>query len=133
MQKVKNGILLMSYIGTVTMILCFLFARPIAGFFVGYSDELVKMSVEALRIISLGYMFCGINIFCSSFFTGMGDGGKSLALASIRSLGIPFMGVIILPVLFGRIGIWLVSPIAEIIVLVIAIMFFVQYSRKKIL
>ncbi len=129
----KNGILLMSYIGTVTMILCFLFARPIAGFFVGYSDELVKMSVEALRIISLGYMFCGINIFCSSFFTGMGDGGKSLALASIRSLGIPFLGVIILPVLFGRIGIWLVSPIAEIIVLVIAIMFFVQYSRKKIL
>ena len=42
--------------------------------FVGYHPELLEMTVQGFRLFALGYLFCGINIYASSFFTALCNG-----------------------------------------------------------
>ena len=129
----KNGMFVVGALGLAMTAVCYLLSYRIAGFFVGYNPELVVLSMEALQIICFSYLFGGINTFSSAFFTGMGDGGKSLAIAAGRSFVVPLAGVIMLSVLFGRTGIWMVTPIAEVFTLGLVLFFFVRYRKKGIL
>lgn len=129
----RNGTLINAVLGIAMMLISFLAARPIARFFVGYDMSLTDLSVEALRFISFSYLLGGITTFASSFFTGLGDGGKSLAIATSKSFIFPLIFVFLLPLLFGLKGIWLVTPVAEVITLLLAVFFFKQIQRKGIL
>ena len=47
---------------------------PLSFAFVGYHPELLEMTVQGFRLFALGYLFCGINIYASSFFTALCNG-----------------------------------------------------------
>ena len=129
----KNGFILTGLLGLGMAAVTFAFARPVSRIFVGYDAELTNLAVEAMRIIAFAYILSGITTFSSSFFTGMGDGTASLAVAVVKSLAVPFAALLVLPRLFGRTGIWLVTPLAEVIALAAAVFFFLKYRRKGLL
>jgi Na+-driven multidrug efflux pump len=129
----KNGLILMSILGISMSLLSFFLAGQFARFFVGYDKGLTELAVSALRIICLAYILGGITTFFSSFFTGMGDGTGSLAVAVTKSFIIPFAGLIILPLFLGTTGIWIVSPIAETVAFGVVLFVFMKYKKKGIL
>jgi len=53
--------------------------------FVGYDSGLRSLTTTALRLYSLCFIFSGINIFASSFFTGLNDGLDSAVISFSRS------------------------------------------------
>ena len=59
---------------------------PLSFAFVGYHPELLEMTVQGFRLFALGYLFCGINIYASSFFTALCNGVVSALLSFLRSL-----------------------------------------------
>ena len=113
----KNGVWLMTLTGLLCGAACFGLARPIAGIFVGYDSELMRIAVEALRFTAAAYLIGGVTVFGSSFYTGLNDGTTSLILSGTRSFVLPLLFAITLPAVFQIRGLWLANPTAEIITL----------------
>lgn len=73
-----------------------LLARPLAAIFVGYDQELVAMTQRAFMIYSFSFLFSGIAIYGSSFFTALNDGLTSALISFLRSLVFQVAAVLIL-------------------------------------
>lgn len=107
-----------------------LLAGTLAGIFVGYDRELMDMTERAFMIYSVSFLFSGIAIYGSSFFTALNDGLTSALISFLRSLLFQVAAVIILPLIFGIDGIWFSVVVAELVAAVMTILF-IAVKRKK--
>lgn len=83
-----------------------LLARPLAAVFVGYDPALSEMTVHAFQIYSLSFLFSGVAIYGSSFFTALNDGLTSAAISFLRTLVFQTAAVMLLPLWLGLDGVW---------------------------
>ena len=95
------------------VILSELLSWPLSSAFVGYNAELLEMTVHGFRLFALCYLFCGINIYASSFFTALCNGALSALISFLRSLLLRGGMVLLMPILFGLDGIWTAVIAAE--------------------
>lgn len=107
-----------------------LFALPLTAMFLSDNNELMNMTVYGFRLYATSFIFCGINIFASAFFTSLCNGLISAIISFLRSLVLQAAMIIILPMIFGINGIWLSLTAAEFITLFFS-MFFLISQRKK--
>ena len=107
-----------------------LLAGTLAGIFVGYDGELMEMTERAFMIYSVSFLFSGIAIYGSSFFTALNDGLTSALISFLRSLLFQVAAVIILPLVFGIDGIWFSVVAAELVAAVMTILF-ISVKRRK--
>lgn len=61
-------------------------ARVPASIFVSYDQNLLDMTTTAMRIYSISFIFMGVNIFTSSFFTALNNGLISAIVSFARTL-----------------------------------------------
>lgn len=71
------------------------------------------MTVHGFRLFALCYLFCGINIYASSFFTALCNGALSALISFLRSLLLRGGMVLLMPILFDLDGIWTAVIAAE--------------------
>lgn len=126
----KKSTLLMVGIGSIMVLTAEIFAVPLAKIFVGYDVDLLNMTVHALRISSLAFLITGFNIFASSFFTALNNGGVSAAISFLRTFIFKFATVLILPLIVGLDGIWWADVSAEIFAFLLSIIFLVTQRKK---
>lgn len=126
----KKSLLIIGIFAVLMFVLAEILAKPLAGIFVSYDDELMAMTVRAFRIYSLSFLFSNVAVFGSSFFTALNDGLTSALISFLRTLLFQIGAVLILPIYLGIDGIWLSVVVAE---LAAAIMtsIFISVKRKK--
>lgn len=90
-----------------------LLAKPLSVLFVGYDQELLRITLEGFAIYSFSFLFSGFAIFGSSFFTALNDGLVSALISFLRTLVFQVVAVLLLPLLWGLQGIWLSMVAAE--------------------
>ena len=90
-----------------------LLARPLSAAFVGYSPELLEMTVHGFRIFALSYFFVGFGIFGSGFFTDLCNGGVSALISFLRTFLFRGGMVLLLPLALDLDGIWLAVVVAD--------------------
>ncbi|MGO1369763.1 MATE family efflux transporter [Senegalia sp. (in: firmicutes)] len=96
------------------------------------SKEMIKIGLPALRIISLSYILAGFNIVSSSVYQAFGNGILSLIGEVLRQLVILLPAAYILS-LFGDVNlIWWSYPIAEILALILNVVFLRLIYKKVI-
>lgn len=123
---------LMIIIGVASAMTLFsqLLAVPLAKIFVGYDAELLAITTRALRLFSLSFLFSGINIFASAFFTALNNGKVSAFISFLRSMVFQVVMILWLPVYWGIDGIWLAVVVAELMTLVVTLAAFVLNRRQ---
>ena len=126
----RKSILLMGVIGFCMVIVAQVLAAPLSKVFVGYDPELFNMTVRALRIASSAFLVVGFNIFASSFFTALNNGGVSAAISFLRTFIFKLSAVLILPLMLDLDGIWWADVTAEIFAFAISVLF-LTVKRKK--
>ncbi len=126
----KKSFIIISTVSVTMFVLAELFAKPLGTIFVGYDKELLEMTVEAFKICSFMFIFCGINIFGSAFFTALNNGLISALISFGRTLVFQVICVLLLPQLFGVNGLWLSVVIAEVMALIVTIICLIK-NRKK--
>ncbi len=133
-DEVKNmlhkSITAMSILGIILAISAFSLSGVLAKIFVGYDAELLELTIHAFKLFSLSFLFSGLNIYTSSFFTALNNGVISAAVSFIRTLIFQMSFVLFLPLLLGTDGIWLSSIFAEIAAFVVSVIFLV-IERKE--
>lgn len=126
----KISVRLMAGGGVVLTALALLLARPLAAVFVGYDAALFDLTCHAFKLFSFAFLFAGFNIFASSFFTALNNGGVSAAISFLRTLVFQSASVILLPLLFDVDGIWYAITAAEVFATLISAMFLFLKQKK---
>ncbi len=126
----KKSIRLMTTSGVALAALAFLLGPPIAKIFVGYDQGLFELTVHAFQLFSFAFIFAGFNIFASSFFTALNNGGVSAAISFLRTLLFQTSSVMLLPLIFGVDGIWYAVTAAEVFACIISIVFLIIKQKK---
>jgi Na+-driven multidrug efflux pump len=86
---------------------------PLCAAFVGYSPDLMQLTIHGFRLFALCYLFCGINIYASAFFTALCNGALSAFISFLRSLLLRGGLVLLLPLVLDLDGVWLAVVAAE--------------------
>ena len=105
----RKSYLLMAVWGIAMALAAYLLAGPLAKLFVGYDRQLCELTVHAMRLHCLAFLFTGANIFTSSLFTALNDGTVSAAVSFARSMVLQVATVLLLPGLMGPDGLWLAA------------------------
>ena len=116
--------------GLAMFVLAELFSAPLSKFFVGYDDELFKMTASAFKLFSLSFLVCGINVFASSFFTALNNGTVSAIISVLRTFVFQIAAVLILPLIFDIKSIWLALTVSEVLALFVSIYFILSKNKK---
>ena len=105
-------------------------ARPISAIFVGYDKQLMDLTVNGFVIYSFAYLFMGMAIFSSSFFTALNNGLVSAVISFLRTLVFELGAVLLLPLIWRINGIWASIVVAELMAAVVGILFIVLLRKK---
>lgn len=128
---IKLGIKYAVGVMAVGLILFQLFPETLLSFF-NASDEMIRIGVPALRIVSLHYLIAGASIVLSSVFQAFGFGKYSLIISISRQL------VVLLPVAYllslsGEVNnIWWAYLIAEVVSLVLCVFYMRRINEHLI-
>ncbi len=105
-------------------------AGPLSRIFVGYDPALYEMTVHGFRIFSFQFLFAGVSIFASSFFTALSNGGVSAMISFLRTLVFQTAAILLLPLIWELDGIWISIVAAELVSFVVSLIY-IAAKRKK--
>ena len=105
-------------------------ARPLSILFVGYDQGLLDMTLHAFLIYSFSFLFSGFAIFGSSFFTALNNGLVSALISFMRTLVFQILAVLLFPLIWKLDGIWLSIVAAEIMAVIVTVLFLVGMRKK---
>ncbi len=126
---VKKSLLIIGTVGLFMTTLAEIMAPFLVRIFVGYDQDLFKMTCYGFQLYSFSFLVMGFNIWSSGFFTALGDGVTSAILAFLRTLVFQVIVIYTLPYLLGIDGIWLAVVVAEVMALFVTIYFLL--SKKN--
>lgn len=105
-------------------------ARPLSLLFVGYDQVLFEMTLKGFIIFSFSFVFSGLPIFGSSFFTALNNGAVSALISFLRTIVFQVAAVLLLPLIWGLDGIWISIVVAEVAAAAIAVVCLFANKRK---
>ena len=126
----KKGIILNLGCGTVMFALAQCFAPWVADIYLGYDAELSALGIYALRMFAFAFILQGFNEYASAYFTGLGNGRVSAAIAFMRTFVLQSIAIFGLPLIFGVDGLWFAQTFAEVISTLVAIIFLIKFRHE---
>ena len=126
----KRGIRIILCTAVVMFISSEVLGSPLSRIFVGYDDELLAITSHAFTIFSFSFLFSGLSIFGSSFFTALNDGFTSALISFLRTLVFQVIAVLLFPFIWGLDGIWFSIVAAEVMAVVVTVIFLIRKQRK---
>lgn len=135
-EGIKYGILYTAILMVIGILIVELFAVPFSSFF-GLSGETQGHFIAAMRIVTISFLFAGINIAYQGIFQALEGGMESLIISVLRQLAL------VLPVAYGfsvlamrnnalTWTIWTTFIIAEVVSCVVATLLYRKMNRKVI-
>lgn len=127
----KYAVVSAIFIGIAAYIVLFVWAEPIANIFNSENNErLTEIAVGGMKIYFTGAVFAGLNIVLSLFFTSTENPLPAHVITLLRGFFVIVPMSFILSYVLKMTGIWLVFPVTEIIVSLVAFMLYLK-NRKK--
>lgn len=132
---IKYGLLYTTILMILGLIIIEVLAKPLTGFF-SLSDTTFDLCVDCMRIVSLAFIFAGLNIAFQGVFQALECGIESLVISVGRQV------LFILPVAWVFVQfiegasnvsiVWWTFMIGETITLICGILMYIRVSKKKI-
>ncbi|MCI8728037.1 MAG: MATE family efflux transporter [Hungatella sp.] len=108
----------------------FMLTKPLVSVFARPDNPVYELAVTGNRICTAALLFIGFNIFASGMFTALSNGIVSAVLAFSRSFVFMLITMLVLPMILGVNGIWLATPAAELMALVLSGSMFFKYRGQ---
>ena len=100
-------------------------------------EELIRLSVEGMRIVFICFPIVGFQMVATNFFQSIGMAGKAIFMSLTRQLLFLLPGLIFLPHFFevstpwdGSWGVWCAMPVSDFLATVVAF-FMLTYQLRK--
>ena len=109
----KRSLTIIALTSAAMFILSEALAHPFSALFLRDAEKLLPDAVHAFRIVSVTYLFTGMAVFGSAFFTALNNGQVSALISFLRTFVFELGAVLLLPMLLGVNGIWYSVVFAE--------------------
>jgi putative MATE family efflux protein len=126
----KKSINLIVGCGFAMVALSWILSTPLSKIFAGYDAELLEMTIAAFKIYSFAFLFMGMAIYGSSFFTALNNGLISAIISVCRTVVFQVGTILVLPLFLGVEGIWYSIVVAEFLAMIVSVSLIVA-KRKK--
>lgn len=126
----RKSLLVVGVCSVFMVMAAILLSGALSGIFVGYDRDLYELTRHGLSLYSVAFLFMGMNIFGSAFFTALNDGAVSAAISFLRTLLFQVIAVLTLPLILELDGIWLAIVAAEGAALAVTVLLFVKMKKK---
>lgn len=126
----RKSLIITAVLSLSMFILGEVLARPLALIFVSYNKDVLEMTVRGFRVFSFQFIFCGLAIMGSGFFTALNNGLVSALISFLRTLVFQIGAVMLLPLIWKLDGIWVSVIVAEFAAAITSIIFFIANKKK---
>ena len=106
-----------------------IFNRTLAMVFASSDPVLAELMISGFRIFAVKFLFSGMIIMTSGFFTSLNNGKISALISFLRTFALEMSALILLPKLLGLTGVWAALPISESIGFVISVGLLWKYRK----
>jgi len=107
-----------------------LLARPFSLIFVGYDEILLALTLRGFTIFSFSFLFSGLAIYGSGFFTALNNGLVSAIISFLRTLVFQIAAVLLLPLIWEIDGVWISVVAAELAAAGLTVAFLAGMRKK---
>lgn len=118
------------FVSVTVFAVAYIFGSPLVGIFAEKGMPVYEIARNGFLIFPFSFLFCGLNIFTSAAFTALSNGKLSAILSFLRTFGLITVLLLTLPNIWGVTGVWLAVPIAELITMVVALVFLYKNREK---
>lgn len=126
----KKSMIVISVVSLVMTVSAEALANVVARIFVSYDEALLQMTARGMRLYSVCFLFSGFCMFCSSFFTALNNGVISAVVSFGRTLVFQTVCIFVLPLWLGLDGIWIATPVAEFVSILLCAVMFAANNRR---
>lgn len=120
--------------GVSIVALIFVLPNTLAEIFLQSNDvDAINIVLTFSTLIWPLFLFNGVSLVISAYFTAIHKPLPSGSIALCRSLILPIILVYLLPKYFGYTGIYLAIPVAEFLSMVLAIVLFTKLAPNKVM
>lgn len=113
------SIVVNTVIGGIIFAVMSLFSEPLIHIFLKDGKDVLDIAADGAKIYGIAFLFNGINILLSSYFTAIDNALYSILIAASRGIIFILIGICTLPYFFGIHGIWAIIVFAEVITLLL--------------
>ena len=118
-EAIKLSLAATTVFGICGVLVMTLFKEQLLGIF-NADSEYLEMGKTALTIMVLGTPLIGINVITTTLFQALGQAKPALFLSMSRQLLFLIPLVIILPQLYGLVGVWAAFPISDFLAFILS-------------
>jgi putative MATE family efflux protein len=130
----KYALISVLLIGIAMSLVLIQIPEVLASFFIESNDSnTIEIVLSFASIIWPMYIFSGVNMVISAYFTAIHKPIQSVSIALLRSLFLPIIFIYILPQYFGNKGIYMAIPVAEFITMLLAITLYFKLTPSMLL
>lgn len=126
----KRSLVIVGLTSAAMFVLSEALAHPFSVLFLQDAGRLLADAVHAFRIFSVAYLFTGMAILSSAFFTALNNGQLSALISFLRTFVFELGAVLFLPLLLGVDGIWCSAVFAELMAAAAGSIFIVVLQRR---
>lgn len=107
-----------------------IFADNIVMVFTENGSSVYEIATPGLRLFALSFVFSGVTIFTSAFFTALSNGKVSGGISFVRTFCILLPTLIWLPYVIDVSGVWLAVPIADFISMFVSLACLRKFRKR---
>ena len=126
----KKSMVMLGSSAVVLTTVAVLLARPISAIFVSYDAQLLDMTARAFAICAIPFLIMWLNMYASSVFTALNNGAVSAAISFVRSLMLPTLCIVTMPMFWELDGVWYSLIGSEILSVFVSLAFLIGQRKK---
>ena len=102
-------------IGIILFAIIFVFTKKVILVFVKADESIINMGIPSIRMYLSAFCIMNINILMCNYFQSIGKEKISVSISIVRGFLLNIILVLIMPLVLGGNGLWLVVPLTEVI------------------
>ncbi|MEG0583640.1 MAG: MATE family efflux transporter, partial [Cetobacterium sp.] len=130
-ETLRLGIKVSLVCGIFFYISLLIFRDPVILLFTRNNPAILEITKVGFPIFFLGSIFTGLNLALGGFFQSIGNGKIASIINIMRGFVLIALGLLILPKLFGVIGIWSAYLVCEVLTFILATVYYKKFFKKK--
>lgn len=128
--KIRNRTMgYVSILGVLIVTILFLSPQSYGQMFIKNS-EVNSMLDSGILLYTSAFLFLGINMMTSFYFTSIGNAKVSAIISIARGFVILLSCILIFPALWGMNGVWLISPVTEFLTMLLSLWFMMRQDKR---
>lgn len=117
-------------VGVASYLLVWLLAKPFYSIFSPQDAALVAFAQSRSRIYFSGFFLAGYNILMISYWQSIQQAGHALGISLLRSIALPMVLLLLLPLLCGPESIWTCHSLSEALTACAAVILYLKNRGK---